>query len=412
MLLDSTQKFIPDKLLGIFSYTPGRLKAILLLLLKVSPLFVLSGLLLLVGYKYQRNRKIEVHCKDTPRHRFLQKILEPIIKSYSPTLYLPFGFMKAALVSMRKLKFLEQYMRLDLELSDGEVLPLDWYPRNYTSLSPDVPIVFYVPGVFGTSLDMYALEFCKQLHETLGWRSFVLNRRGFMRQFSGKTLVSYTHFADWREILEYLQKTFPEAPVYMVGVSMGALNIQKYLVVYHEDPKVKAAVTISSPFDIVKTCKTLWFDPILGPAMHKEMMGIFRQQLHHPNFIKVCQSKGISIPDSLKSKNVYEFDQVFSCKSLGLPDADAVYEYFSTHRDMNKISVPMLSVNSKDDPIVDPALVPIEDIKKNDNIMQVMVAGGGHIEYYNGLKLEFVGYRTNSVGIPTGSCLLAKYGSS
>jgi predicted alpha/beta-fold hydrolase len=390
MLLSTTHKLVLDKLLGIFKYTPGKLKAVFLVLLKVSPVFVLSALLLLVGYKYQRNKKIEVYCKDSARNKFMVDVMGPVIKSYSPTLYLPFGFMKAALVSLRKLKFLEQYMRLDLELSDGEILPLDWYPRNYANLSPDLPIVFFIPGVFGTSLDAYCLDFCRKLHEILGWRSFVLNRRGFMRQFMGKTLVSYTHFADWREILEYLHKTFPEAPVYMVGVSMGALNIQKYLIEYSADPQVIAAVTISSPFDIIKTSKTLWFDPILGPVMHNEMMGIFRQQLHHPNFIKVCQSKGISIPDSLKAKNVYEFDEVFTCKCMGLANADAVYEYFSTHKDMEKISVPLLSVNSRDDPIVDPALVPLEDIMANENIIQLMVAGGGHIEYYNGLGLEFV----------------------
>ena len=74
---------------------------------------------------------------------------------------------------------------MDLLMQDGEIVSLDWYPKDYESMEDDRPIVFYVPGVFGLSRDKYAYHFCKIALKSLGWRSFVYNRRLLLNEPTG-----------------------------------------------------------------------------------------------------------------------------------------------------------------------------------------------------------------------------------
>jgi predicted alpha/beta-fold hydrolase len=278
------------------------------------------------------------------------------------------------------------------KLPDGEVLQLDWYPRHYRDLSADTPVVFFVPGLFGTSLDLYAFRFCQMLFDRLGWRSFVYNRRGFLSPVKGKQLISYNCFQDWRVVLASLRKTFPSAPVYLVGVSMGALNIQKYLIDHRSDPQVTAAVTISSPFDASKTHETIAKSRLLDYGVCQTMVGIFRDQLHHEEFIEHIARRGIDPQAAVQVKSSTEFHKRVTCKDLGHPEPSHFYDSLSSHRHIQHIQVPLLAVNSMDDPLIPSQSIPTEAIRSNPNIIQVLVGGGGHIEYFHGLRMEFWAY--------------------
>ena len=291
-------------------------------------------------------------------------------------------------------------MRMEVMMSDGQALPLDCYPRHYRKLNPATPFVIFTPGVFGTSYDTYALSFCKILFETCGWRSCILNRRLFLSQLKAKKLVPYTCLTDWREIVEHLKSAYPQADIYMVGVSMGALNIQKYLIEYSEDPRIEAAVSISSPYNIGISSYRIRNNILLRKALHGTMLEMFREHLHHEEFIEHCKNKGIDIDKVLNSKDNFEFDTYMSIRDLELSHPDEYYNMMSSHLQMEKINVPLLTINSGDDPLIPATSVPINSILQNPNIIQLMVAGGGHIEYFHGLRCEFVDL-SNLVGLRT-----------
>ena len=288
---------------------------------------------------------------------------------------------------------------MKFEASDGEILQLDWYPKHFKQMPPETPIVVFVPGMFGTSQDCYSLEFCKKVHARLGWRTFVLNRRLFVSPLYGKKIISYDHFSDWREILEGLRRIYPEAEVYLVGVSMGALNIQKYLVDHCEDPLVKAAVTISSPFDAEVADTHISESYLLNKAACGVMVSMFREHLHHEEFLELCRDRGID-PEHVKlAKNVKEFHERVTCKDVGAKTPKEYLNSMSSAHVIGKLKTPVLSVNSVEDPLVPFKCVPIRDIELNPHIIQLMVGGGGHIEYFHGMKREFVGFVLILVGI-------------
>lgn len=371
---------------------PLRFKALLAVFWKLSPVWMLGVLGALLAYKYYQNKRIRVFCKNTKRNQEILRVMQPRIKEYSPTVYLPLGVFKCAVVAATKMSTFHDYMRMEVTLSDGELIPLDWFPRNYEELSPDIPIVFFVPGIFGTSLEGYSIECCRMFYKSLGWRTFVFNRRSFLTQLRGDKVISYSHFQDWREILTLLKSKFPQAPIFMVGVSMGAVNIQRYLGEFAHDPMVVAAVTISSPWDTSKTSDAVNADPIIAKAMHAELMFMFKSQLHQKQFVNLCQQKGIDIQKVLQSKSWREFDWLFSSVETGFTNTEDYYGWLSSHLVVDKISVPVLSLNSEDDPVVPMSAIPFERIKRNPNVIQLLVAGAGHIEYYHGMNLEFWAY--------------------
>ena len=357
-----------------------------------SGTYVVLLLLSLSFYKYCKDRQIKVFCSATAANQTILQRLESRIKSYSPTFYLPFSLLKIAVYAKKTLPFLDVYRRTEMTVDDGESIHLDWYPRNYKKMEPTTPIVFYVPGVFGTSSDYYSFRFCEMIYEKLGWRSFVFNRRLFTGHFNGSKFISYTHFSDWREVLRHIKSEFPLAKIYLVGVSMGALNIQKYLGTFKEDTMVDAAVTISSPFDAQTSSDNIKNSFILNKFFHAQQLSIFRSHLHNEKFVKFMKSKGVNIRKVLDSKNNKEFDEQCSILDLELDHPDKYYEMLTSKNLIKEISVPVLSINSEDDPLIPKTNVPIQDIESNSNLIQLMVSGGGHIDYLDGWKCEFWAY--------------------
>lgn len=281
-------------------------------------------------------------------------------------------------------------MRMDVVQSDGEITSLDWYPRNYRSLSEETPVVFFCPGLFGISRDKYAYSFCQYAFKTHGWRSFVYHRRLILNEPIGEKLNSYVTNDDWRHVLNHIKSVFPKAPIYMVGVSMGALNIQRYLIDYSEDPIVRAAVAISSPWNARKISDHVLGQRLLLKLMLPAQIRMVRQHMHSEKFMEKMKSRGIDVEKVLAVKTNRDFDRLFSIGDLGLTHTDQYYDMLTAHSLVDKIKVPMLAINSMDDHLIPRCNIPEADIPKNPNIIQLLVAGGGHIEYFHSIKREFV----------------------
>ena len=59
---------------------------------------------------------------------------------------------------------------------------------------------------------------------------------------------------------------------------------------------------------------------------------------------------------------------------------------------MDYIKVPLLSLYSKADPVCHYASVDHSDTERNENLINMSVGDGGHIEYPHGYRLENVSF--------------------
>jgi predicted alpha/beta-fold hydrolase len=350
--------------------------------------------------KYLYDRRIKVFMLNTRLNSDIFAKIKSRIESYSPTFWLPFSSWKTMLLGDREVPFLDMYRRMELELPDGEVKALDWFPADYRAMPASAPIVIFVPGVFASSKDVYSVEFCKLAYQKLGWRTCVYNRRGYSGMACrGEKMISFTAYDDMHFAINKLHEMFPQADKFLAGCSMGATNIQKYLIEYGVDTPIKAAVTISSPFNAFIVANKVRKNCLLRKGVNATQKKLFRGQLHNENVINILKRKNMSKERILGTTSNMQFDYECSTKDLGYSTLDEYYHKLSTHEGIDKINIPLLNVSSGDDILIPKEAIPLESLKNNSKIIHLEVNGGGHIEYFQGCKAEYVGFGL-VVGLP------------
>lgn len=81
------------------------------------------------------------------------------------------------------------------------------------------------------------------------------------------------------------------------------------------------------------------------------------------------------------------FDDTFTCVAGGPPpdfplrSADEYYIYASSHKYLGRVTVPLLTINARDDPVV--RHVPTENTE-NGNVVMVLTGSGGHLGWFQG----------------------------
>lgn len=177
--------------------------------------------------KYLEDKRMDIYYKKTERNIKIIKFLDKIIKSYHPTFYLPGPYPKIIFHGIQeKAISLKRYLRYEHTLPDGEIIALDFFPKNHSTLQKDIPTVVLFPGVFGDSVASYSVELANQVYSKLGWRLCVVHRRGYGGMpYRGDHIFSFGRHYETHDILQALQRNYPESNLYLIGVSMGALDI-------------------------------------------------------------------------------------------------------------------------------------------------------------------------------------------
>jgi len=83
---------------------------------------------------------------------------------------------------------------------------------------------------------------------------------------------------------------------------------------------------------------------------------------------------------------LHELDEEYSRKILGFTSLQEYYGWASSARYMRNIDIPIIFLNSLDDPVVPPELqdIPLDFVHKVPNAMSVITQFGGHLGFYEG----------------------------
>lgn len=66
-------------------------------------------------------------------------------------------------------------------MKDKGIIYAEWFPLNYNDFPKQKPIIVFICGIFGSSVDFYVKKLASMI-EKRGWRFVLLNRRGFDRR--------------------------------------------------------------------------------------------------------------------------------------------------------------------------------------------------------------------------------------
>jgi hypothetical protein len=298
----------------------------------------------------------------------------PIIKksSYVP----PIGFSNGHIQTFfpylfRKVKRI-RYERERIWTADEDFLDLDWSSVGASK----VAIVSH--GLEGNSGRWYVLGMVRALNRW-GWDALAWNMRGCSGE-PNKTVRSYHSGAseDLAVVVEHVIDGGKYHGIGLVGFSLGGNVSLKYL--GERGPETNkaiiGAVTCSVPCDLASGAEQM------AKPSNKIYMKRFTRMLHEK-----IKAKMRIMPDKVSDegynriKTFRQFDDRYTAPLHGFRDAEDYYNRASSKQFIDKITIPTLLVNAKNDPFLPEACYPLQEAEANANFFLEIPESGGHVGF-------------------------------
>ncbi|XP_057309633.1 phospholipase ABHD3-like isoform X2 [Hydractinia symbiolongicarpus] len=282
------------------------------------------------------------------------------------------------------------YKREILNTPDHGQFSLDWLdPDEDNDKFPDPavrPTLVVLPGITGCSDASYVRTVIIEA-EKMGFRALVFNNRG-MGKTDLKTPRTFCacNGEDLEFVLEHVAKKYPESPLIIFAVSLGGMVLTNYMAqVGSPKARVVGALVISAPWDSFKSTASLekplnWL--IYNRHLANNLKNIVTENL---DVFQEDDQLPYKLEDVMKATSIREFDEQFTSKTFGFPSCHDYYTESSLSlKPLEKIQIPMLFLNARDDPFAPEESIPLDAIKKNPNMAIILTDYGGHIGFVEG----------------------------
>lgn len=257
------------------------------------------------------------------------------------------------------------------ELPDGDFIDVDW-------AGEEGPIVIILHGLEGSVHSPYAQGMLAAIVNNK-WRGLFMHFRGCSGE-PNRLPRSY-HSGETRDlatIVHYLSKREPGVPMAAVGFSLGGNVLLKWLGETGENNILNAAIAISVPFELRKVSKRV--QQGFSKLYQWHFLNCLRRRLEK----KFEQYPvDLELPDLYSLKTLWEFDEKITAPLHGFKSAEEYYFRSSSRQYLNKIQVPTLLVQSKDDPFMTQDVIPTPQ-ELSEQVQLELTPGGGHVGFITG----------------------------
>ncbi len=244
--------------------------------------------------------------------------------------------------------------------------------------------VILVHGLEGSSDAGYARSLAQAALEA-GFAAHRFNMRSCAgtEHLSGKALY---HSGQTSDLLAVLNAIKRRAPVFLAGFSLGGNVVLKLAGELGDAAKgLLAGVTaVSTPIDLAACARRL--QARSNFIYSNRFLGRLKQRVS----LKERLTPGSFSLDGLERvKSVYEFDDKFTAPAFGFGTADNYYATQSANQFLERIRVPALLVQAKDDPLIPFDVYNLPAFSNNPWICLLPVEHGGHLGFVSRSKPRF-----------------------
>ena len=255
--------------------------------------------------------------------------------------------------------------------------------RGYHQLRP---LVFIVPGISSNRSSAYIRSAVHALGVD-GCKVVIVNHRGGefeAPQLSSAQIFTVGGSTDLRTAIEHFRnEEAPGTPFVLVGFSLGGNICVNYTSEYEDvGTELVGCVSICQGYDGRHGVEILEKDqPFYSRVLLNKLQRIVQQHeavfRNHPK---------ISWEAVMAARTVPEFDTAFSAPLHGYASADDYYTHHSCITRIGRARVPLLLINSTDDPFIPADLfnLSIQAAKNQTNIIAVHTSKGGHLGFWEG----------------------------
>lgn len=265
-----------------------------------------------------------------------------------------------------------KYTRERLSTPDGDFIDLD-----FSSVASS-KLVIIAHGLESNSNETYVKGMVKSFNKRK-WDSVVMNFRGC----SGEANLlprSYHSGAteDLTCVIDYLKAHKNYAEIVLVGFSLGANLILKYLGESGHSiaSSIQAAVAVSAP------CCLKGSSTKLSKRSNQIYMQRFVTLLKEKMKQKAKTFPGlVNYRDFRSVRSFQEFDDLYTAPFHGFRNAEDYWEQCSSKKYVESIKIPTLLINSLDDPFLNEECFPFKAAALNKNFQLETPAYGGHVGF-------------------------------
>lgn len=260
-----------------------------------------------------------------------------------------------------------------LELDDGDFLDLRW-------LDGDGPLVVVVHGLEG-SIDSHYAGAMMQALQKHGFHGLFMHLRGCSGEpnrldrsyHSGET-------GDLAAVVRHAASVTGKPVFAMIGYSLGANALLKWLGEEGGKPPLQRAVAVSVPFQ-------------LGDAARKLSTGFSRLYQSHllerlrRNYRRKFRRRASPLPVDVDTlRDFYSFDDRITAPLHGFSSADDYYRQSSSRQYLKNILCETLILHAQDDPFMFEESIPRNE-ELSSHVTLELSKHGGHVGFIGGKVL-------------------------
>ncbi|XP_023128396.2 monoacylglycerol lipase ABHD2 [Amphiprion ocellaris] len=340
----------------------------------------------------------EIIYQDTPLSHYLLKSCPMLTKEYiPPLLWGKSGHLQTVLYGkMGRVNTPTPCgVRKFLPMQDGATATFDLFEALGDHSAGDDITMVICPGIGNHSEKNYIRTFV-DYSQRQGYRCAVLNHLGALPNMELTSPRMFTYGCTWEfaAMVGYVKRAHPQTLLVVVGFSLGGNVVCKFLGENRlNQERVLCCISVCQGYSALRAQETFlqWdqcrrlYNFVLADNMKKII-------LSHRDSLLGMSSSNISDADLNRlsaATSLMQIDDSIMRKFHGYNSLREYYEKESCVHYIHKVTVPLLLVNSSDDPLVHQSLlaVPRTLAEKMPNVVFALTQHGGHMGFFEGAVL-------------------------
>jgi len=346
------------------------------------------------AYYFMKKPKIHAKFQSSFYEEMVQHC-QTLTQPYIPTFWASNRHLQTWLKTLMSFQEVPQIsiMREYLQMEDNGIVSIDWVSKadvetidkrpitpskrrlkkKSVNTKSERPILLIIPNTLNTRVKDYS-HLCTSAFNK-GFKPIFFNRRGY----SGTTLntpkiTTYCDRFDLQEVLCYIKNQFPFSDIYAIAFSMESGNLISYLGHEKETSEIAGAVCVSSTFG----CE----NHLDNYALKQPYNYIITEK------IKTILQNDAVFGETFGNINVndchtmVQLQNEIHARSNHYETLNEYLNYNSPLTHLNRIKVPVLFIQSKDDPVISQYSIPYEFFAISDSCVLVETEYGGHCGFF------------------------------
>lgn len=340
----------------------------------------------------------DITYQDTPFSRYLLKSCPMLTKEYiPPLLWGKSGHLQTALYGKmgRVNTPTPRGVRKFLPMLDGATATFDLFEALGDHSTGDDITMVICPGIGNHSEKNYIRTFV-DYSQRKGYRCAVLNHLGALPNVELTSPRMFTYGCTWEfaAMVGHIKRAFPQTQLVVVGFSLGGNIVCKFLGENRSNQdRVLCCVSVCQGYSALRAQETFlqWdqcrrlYNFVMADNMKKIILS------HRSSLLSMnCSNIGDADLGRLyAATSLSQIDDSIMRKFHGYSSLKEYYEKESCVHYIHNVSVPLLLVNSSDDPLIHQSLlaIPRTLAEKMPNVIFALTQHGGHLGFFEGAVL-------------------------